>query len=179
MSTEFTEVYEVFFDKIQNDADFFLYNNVDTEEALEIAESRSLGYLKESVSKLVLSCTPDIDFTDYDLDVFVTVGTPPVTTLSVPAHFNETLTYTEIDILANIMYEMYFDKDMVKLKALANNLSPKDMNVFSPANERRTFIDMVKFLKNENKKMIKAYASRERLTGALKQINYASYDEEE
>lgn len=172
MSTEFSDINELFFDKIQKDADFFMYNNVDPEEALEIAESRAEGYLIESVSKLVLSCTPTIDFTDFDLDT--TTGTPPTL---VPAHFNPTLTFIEMDILANLQYEMYLDKDMVLLKSLANHLSPKDMNVFSPANERRTFTDMLKFLKNENMKMIKKYASRDRLTGALRQIDYASYNE--
>ena len=35
MSTSFSAIYELFFDKIQKDADFFMYNNVDAEEALE------------------------------------------------------------------------------------------------------------------------------------------------
>lgn len=162
MSTLFSDIYPLFFDKIQKDADFFMYNNITVEEALEIAKSRSKGYLVESVSKLVLNCTPDINFTDFD---------------TITEIFSPTLTFIEMDILASLMYEMYLDKDMVLLKALANNLSPKDMNVFSPANERKTFVDMLKFLKTENMKMIKKYASRDRLTNALKQIDYASYNE--
>ena len=171
-TTDFSVVNVIFYDKIQKDADFFMYNNVSVEEALEIAENRAEGYLIESISKLVLSCTPTVDFTDFDLAV--TSGTPPVTT---PAHFNFELTFIEIDILANLMYEKYLDKDMVLLKALANNLSPKDLNVFSPANERKTFLEMLTFIKKENMKMIKNYSSRDRLTGALKQIDYASYNE--
>lgn len=177
MSTLFSDIYQLFFDKIQKDAEFFMYNNVDVEEALEIATSRSKGYLIESISKLVLNCTPDINFTDFDLDVSTTAGTPPVTTVTTPAHFNNTLTFIEQDILASLMYEMYYDKDMVLLKALSNNLSPKDMNVFSPGNERKTFMDMLIFIKKENIKMLKNYTSRDRLTSELKQIDYASYNE--
>ena len=176
MPTNFSDVNQLFFDKIQKDADFFMYNNVNIEEALEIAESRAEGYLIESIAKLVLSCTPTINFTDFDLAVSTTTGTPPVTT-TIPAHFNPDLTFIEMDILTNLQYEKYLDKDTVLLKALANNLSPKDMNVFSPANERKTFLEMLTFIKKENMKMIKQYTSRDRLTGALKQIDYASYNE--
>ena len=162
MATEWSDIYQLFFDEIQKDPDFFMYNNVDPTEALEIATSRAKGYLIESVSELILSCTPDIDFTDFN-----------ATTES----FTPTLTFTEKDILAKLMFKKFLDKDMVLLKALSNSLSPKDMNVFSPANERRTFTDMLKILENKNTKMIKSYASRDRLTNKLKQINYASYNE--
>ena len=176
MSTEFSDINKLFFDKIQKDADFFMYNDVLVADALVIAENRAEGYLIESVSKLVLSCTPDIDFTDFTLAVSTTTGTPPVTTTT-PAHFNITLTFVEKDLLANLMFEMYLEKDMAILRALSVNLSPKDMNVFSPANERKTFIEMLKVVENKNVKLIKQYASRDRLTNALKQIDYASYNE--
>lgn len=161
MSTEFSDVYKLFFNKIQKDSDFFMYNNVPVEDALIIAKQRSKDYLIESVSKLILSCTPDIDFTYFNEDTEI---------------FNETLTFIEKDLLANLMFEMYLEKDMTLLKALSVNLSPKDLNVFSPANERKTFMDMLKDIKKENIKMIKKYIARDRLTGKLKQINHSLYE---
>lgn len=162
MSTLFSDIYQLFFDEIQKDPDFFKYNNVDPEEALEIATSMSKGYLIESISKLILSCIPDIDFTDFDKDTET---------------FEPDLTFIEKDLLAKLMFEKFIDKDMVKLKVFQTNLSPKDLNVFSPANERKTFIDMLKFIKKENIKLIKSYSSKDRITGKLKQIDFASYEE--
>lgn len=173
MSTEFSDIYSLFYDKIQKDPDFFLYNNVLPTYALVIANQRSKGYLIESISKLILNCTPDIDFTDFDITTQIS-ATPLVLT----AKFNITLTFTEQDILASLMFEKYLDKDMCILKALGGMLTPKDMNVFSPANERKTFIEMLNIVKKDNLKLIKSYASRDRLTNALKLVTYTSSDDE-
>ncbi|MGG1663088.1 hypothetical protein [Brevibacillus sp. NRS-1366] len=163
MSTAWSSVYDVFFRKIEKDADFFSYNNIEPDEAVEIAKLRVKGYLQEAVSRLTMNGTPDIDFTDYDADLEV---------------FNVDLTNNEIDLLANIMREKYFEKDQSKLKAFQVRFSPKDLNVFSPANERKTFMDMFDVITKENDRLIAQYCSRDRITGKLKQINYAQYSSE-
>lgn len=85
------------------------------------------------------------------------------------------LTIDEIDILANLMKEIYYQRDLSKLKAFKIKFSPSDLNSFSPAEERRTFVNMCAFIKNNNEVLIDNYASRDRLTGKLKSINYTSY----
>lgn len=163
MSTAWSSVYEVFFHKIEKDSDFFSYNNVEPDEAVKIAKQRAKGYLQEAVSKLTMYGTPDIDFADYNTELEV---------------FNVDLTSNEIDLLANIMREKYFEKDQSKLKAFQIRFSPKDLDAFSPANERKTFMDMFGEITKENNRLIAQYCSRDRITGKLKQINYAQYSSE-
>ena len=155
--TLWEDIYKLFFGKIEKDADFFMYNNVTLEEALQIAQKRAKFYLLESISKLTSDCTPDIDFNNFDEALEV---------------FNVDLTNNEKDLLAYIMKEKYFEKDMDLLKAFQVKFTTKDLNMFSPANERKTFMDMFKEIADENIKRIKKYASRDRLTGKLKTIKY-------
>lgn len=162
MSTLWTDVYVVFFKKIEKDADFFSYNNVSPEDALDIAKERANGYIKEAIAKLTLNCTPDIDFNDVGKGVD-------------GDFFNADLTNVEIDLLASLMREKLFDKDLSLLKAFETRFSPKDLTVFSPANERKTFTDMIRDVTKDNLTAISQYGSRDRLTGKLKMINFSSY----
>lgn len=155
--TLWEDIYKLFFGKIEKDADFFMYNNISLEQALEIAKTRAKFYLLESISKLTLDCTPDIDFNNYDENIEV---------------FNVDLTDNEKDLLAELMREKYFEKDMSLLKAFQVKFTTKDLNIASPANERKTFIDMFDKICSSNKTRIKKYASRDRLTGKLKTIVY-------
>jgi len=56
-------------------------------------------------------------------------------------------------------------------------LSPTDLNVFSPANERATFISMYDQVRSESIRMLDDYASHDRVTGKLKTIDYEKYGE--
>jgi len=159
--TLWEDIYKLFFGKIEKDADFFMYNNVPIEEALAIATKRAKFYLLESISKLTSDCTPDIDFNNYDEVLEV---------------FNIDLTNNEKDLLADLMKEKYFEKDMALLKAFQVKFTTKDLNIASPANERKTFIDMFKEISSENRVKIKRYASRDRITGKLKTIKYVDID---
>src|SRR5574344_671056 len=119
MSTSFDTIFTVFFDKIENDSEFFNYYNLTNQEALELATSRAESYLKESIAKLTLKCTPDIDFTNINWETKI---------------INEDLTFIEIDLLGNLMFEMYLHKDISRLKGLEVNFTPKDLQVFSSSN---------------------------------------------
>lgn len=163
MATPWNTVYERFYNKIEKDADFFSYNNITDDEAIEIAKKRAKNYLIESISKLTLTCSPNIDFNDYDEEAEL---------------FNEDLTSGEIDLLASIMREVYFEKDLSLLKAFQVKFSTRDFNMFSPANERKSFIDMFDGIINKNNLLIKDYVSRDRLTGKLKTINFSQYSGE-
>jgi hypothetical protein len=163
---EFAELYEAFFDKIENDKDFFNYNNVPIEEAMNIAKMRSERYLYEALSTMSLKCTPDKcgkNFIDFDNDGKV---------------LNYDLTYTELDIIASLMYEKYLFREFSKLKAQANRFVTKDFNVFSPANERNSFIAMYERITKANEGLIDSYNSINHSTGNMLTLDYSTIDED-
>jgi len=158
MATVFeTDIYPLFFKKIVKDRTFFEYVNVTEVEAIEIAVDRSEGLLKESISKLTLQCTPDVDFFDYDA-----------------TQFNFDFTPIEIDLITSIMKEKLFEKDELKLKVQVARFSTKDVTSFSPANERKTYSDLCKNIAYRNDVLIDKYASRDRITNKRKIIKYAT-----
>lgn len=163
MSTAFKDIVEKFLIKIEKDRDFFVYYNVDQNEAMKLALEQSKNYLIEAVDKLMGECVPDVDFYDYDLR-------------NEKFHFD--LTSKEQGLLSDLMREVYFERDFSLLKAFKIHLTPSDLNQFSPASERKTFIDMVKEIKNENKVKISRYASIDRISGKPKIINYSSYPDD-
>lgn len=161
--TSFDEIYERFFNKIENDRDFFVYFNISDEEAIEIAQRRAKDFLIESITRLTLTCTPDVDFHDYDYEL---------------QKFNFKLKGNEIELLSWLMREEYYKRDMSKLKAFVNHFSTRDLNLYSPANERKTFMDMIGKIVEDNDKKIKQYISIDRETGKYKTIDYAAYDKQ-
>lgn len=161
----FETLYEAFFDKIEKDKDFFNYNNVSVDEALNIAKTRSNRYLKEALSTISLKCTPDkcgknfLDFNDRR------------------EILNYDLTYTELDMIASVMYEKYLFREFSKLKAQANRFTTKDFNVFSPANERNSFNEMFKTIQRGNEVLIDNYKSIDHSTGNTLTIDYSNIEE--
>jgi len=167
MSTSFDVPIQAFFRRIENDKSFFNYYNIDATEAMALASERAYGYLIESISIISTTCNPDVDFNNYTTSVDANnhnTGT-----------FNFDLTKNEIGLLAQLMYERYFNRDFVKLRAFKLKFTPSDLNVFSPANERRTFIDMYEKIQSESKVLLDNYTSRDRITNQLKSIDYAKY----
>ena len=92
-TTAFSVFYSAFFDKMEQNRKFFKYFNLSDEEAMEIAISRAETYRKEAVAKLLLQCSPDVDFNDVDLE---------------NKCFNFKATNTEIELIANLMFEKYY-----------------------------------------------------------------------
>ncbi|PZT57491.1 hypothetical protein [Paenibacillus silvae] len=162
MSTSYNVLYDSFFALIEKDIDFFLYNNVSNEEAMQIAKNRAKGYLVEAITKFKISCSSDLTLNLDDEN----------------EELSDTLTTTEINLLSSLMREKYFERDFSLLKAFQLQFSPKDLQVFSPANERKTFMDMFESIKKENRVLMDNYSSRDRLTGRLKTIDYSKYQNE-
>jgi len=160
MSTPFTKIYPKFLDKVEKDETFLNYYNLTEEESMNIAIERSKSFLEESVTDLVLKCTPDIDFTDYD---------------EVLEEFASDLVKNEINLLASIMFEKYVSRDVAMLKTLNVNFTPTDLQVFSPSSDRKTFMEMYKQVQDANILMINAYISKDRITGKKKGINFSQY----
>ena len=162
MSTPYNDFYDRFFKKIEEDTEFFQYYNLTPDESMALAKERAKTYLQESLAKLTLDSTNDVDFNDYD-DMLETV------TLD--------CTKTEIDIIANLMFEMYLFRDVAKLKSYETSFTPKDLTVFSSSESRKSFMSMYNEIVSKNINMIDAYNSKDRLTGKRKTVDYTQYYE--
>lgn len=155
-TTSFEVFYKKFYDKVQNDINFFDYFKLTPDEALAIAQERAKGFLIESLSLLVFKCTPDVNFMDFNEDEEI---------------LNFEATPNEVELIASLMYEFYLEKDIVKMRPVINAMTSADVKMlFSPANERKTFMDMFDYIVERNLILIADYASRDRLTGRLKTI---------
>lgn len=158
--TTYEELYTPFFNRIEKDATFFSYYNLTEEEALEIAKSRTKNYLNEAITIWERNCTLDIEIIlDDELE-----------------EISADLTHNEINLIADLMYEVYISRDIVTLKSMVNALTSTDLKMLhSPANERKTFMDMYNTLKSNNEVAMSNYNGRNRLTGKRKVIDYAQY----
>lgn len=157
---QFETFYTLFFDKVERDRDFFMYNDVKPEDVEEVIRERAKSYLLSALAYLFLKCTSNINFMNYDAQNNV---------------HNEDLTQTEIDLIVDIMFEKYLERDISMLKSQSNRFTTKDLNTFSPANERRTFMDMYRDVQADNMQRIKDYEATDRLTGKLKTTDYSLY----
>lgn len=158
--TSYEQLYVPFFNRIEEDAKFFSYYNLTAEEALEIAQKRSKNYLNEAVSILKRNCSLDFNLVlDDEVEMI-----------------SEDLTSDEINLLADLMYEVYISRDIATLKSMVNALTSTDLKMLhSPANERKTFMDMYNTLKYNNEVAMSQYNARDRKTGKRKVIDYSQY----
>lgn len=160
-TTSFDEVIDRMLKKIEKDKDFFSYYNLSVTEAQSLIIDQAIGYLCDAIDILASKCEPDVDFYDYDIETM---------------HFNFELTPREIGLIASLMYEVYFERDEALLKAFKIRMTPSDLNQFSPASERKTFMDMLNAIKTENINKIAKYASTDRITGKRRSIDHSQYD---
>lgn len=162
-STEFEDILNKFYDRIEKDDQFFGYYNIDPKEAIKIAETRAKNYLCEALDEL--SCLPntDVDFSNYDSDFEV---------------INFKLYPKEIKLIVELMFLFYMKRDESLLHAMEINFTPSDLSVFSPANERTSYRNFIAQLEHNVEIKIDDYKSRDRVTNSLKQtINYSNYSE--
>ena len=122
---------------------------------------QATGYLYDAIDLLTSKCEPPVDMYNYDEELM---------------EFNFELTQREIGLLASLMYEVYFERDEALLKAFKIRMTPSDLNQFSPANERKSFEDMLQRIKDENTNKIAKYVSTDRNTGKRKMIDHSQYD---
>ena len=160
-TTSFDKVISRLLRKIEKDKDFFEYYNLSVSEVQSIVMEQAVGYLYDAIDLLTSKCEPDTDFYDYDEELL---------------QFNFELTQREIGLLSSLMYEVYFERDEALLKAFKIRMTPSDLNQFSPANERKSFEDMLQRIKDENTNKIAKYVSTDRNTGKRKVIDHSQYD---
>ena len=134
-TTSFDKITSRLLRKIEKDKDFFAYYNLSVSEVQSLVMEQATGYLYDAIDLLTSKCEPPVDMYNYDEELM---------------EFNFELTQREIGLLASLMYEVYFERDEALLKAFKIRMTPSDLNQFSPANERKSFEDMLQRIKDEN-----------------------------
>lgn len=181
--TPFSDVIQAFYHYIENDVDFFSYFELTEEESMEVAGQRAEVLLKEATSYLsrkmivenVFSNVIEVDEetqpdgesdsqgdSQTDTDVDHTVNTYMA--------FAEMLTDAEINLLVKAMFLMYLQRDITVLRTFHGVMTSSDLNMYSPANERKTFMNMVEQYETQLKIEISEYQMRDRITGQFIQI---------
>ena len=153
--TEFDDVKNAFYHYIEEDAGFFHYFDLDEDECMEVAGQRAGVLLSEATSYLSRKLIVE--------NVFSTIDTEE-------EEFSETLTDAEINLLVKAMFLMYLQRDLTKLRTFHGVMTSSDLNLYSPANERKTFVDMTQKYENDLNIEISEYQMRDRSTGAFVQI---------
>lgn len=159
--TRFDEIYPLFFYRIEKDDGFWEMYNVSESEVTKIALDRAKNYLLESLYIITEYSDSDLNWFDYEeqLDCF-----------------NFQLTNVEKNLLASIMFERHLEREISKLKTFEVNFTPTDLQVFSPSNSRKTFMEMFNYVKEENRTLLSLYSSKDR-NNKRKMIDYAQSDE--
>lgn len=169
--TAFSDIISAFYHYIEKDVDFFEYFNLDEDECMEVAGQRAGVLLEEAISYLcrkliiesVFSSTELVHSEDWEDGQDSEDG---------DAHmaFTETLTNTEINLLVKAMFLMYLQRDLTVLRTFHGVMTSSDLNMYSPANERKTFVAMVQQYEDNLKVEISEYQMVDRLTGGFIQI---------
>ena len=163
-TTDFDDILNRFYNRIEKDEDFFNYYNIDISDATNIAVQRATNYLIESLDDLSMVSNLQVDFSDYDEEI---------------GEINFKLLPKEKNLLAEMMFLKYMKRDETLLHAMEINFTPSDLSVFSPANERTSYRNFINDLTNKVELKIDDYKNRDRMTNALKQtINYSDYSED-
>jgi len=169
--TAFSDVINAFYHYIEKDVDFFDYFELDEDECMEVAGQRAGVLLEEAISYLCRKLIIESVFSntelvhsekwedgqdDEDSDAYMA--------------FTETLTNTEINLLVKAMFLMYLQRDLTVLRTFHGVMTSSDLNMYSPANERKTFVAMVQQYEDNLNVEISEYQMVDRLTGGFVQI---------
>ena len=163
MATARAQVRQAFFDKIESDNGFFqYYGDLDDSEIQAIADERANTYIKEAITLLKRKCELDLTLAINETD----------------DEFEEDLTDEEIQLIGgDLAFEVYLARDVAKMKTRINTFTSSDLKALhSPANERRSFMEMYEALRLENLAKISDYAARDRSTGRFKSVNVDGVD---
>ena len=159
--TKFDILLERFYKRIEKDEKFFDYYGISVERAVEIAQQRATQYLIEVLDRLSGVPNIPVDFSDYNEDA---------------REINFALKPKENKLIVNLMFETYMSRDKALLHAFELSFTPNDLNVFSPANERNSYMNFMNDLEEENEIALDDYCNRDRNTNAfVNMIDYAKY----
>lgn len=152
--TLFSDVIPSFYHYIEHDIDFFNYFELDEDESMEVAGQRAEVLLKEAASYISRKMVVESVFSKIEEtgDSFA---------------FSETLSDLEINLLVKAMFLMYLQRDLTKLRTFHGVMTSSDLNMYSPANERKTFMAMVQQYEDNLKVEISDYQMYDRNTGSF------------
>ena len=157
METSFDTVIEKFLFRVEKDRNFFNYYKTSNSESLDLVKNRALNYLTEAISRFKLKSNISYNILEFN---------------DTKTGFISELTDEEIYIIVNLMYEIHLQRDVMLLKVMTERYAPSDLTVFSPANERNSFLNMVDSVKAENISLLDTYDVRNRLSGTHNLLNY-------
>ena len=160
--TAYSDVINAFFHYIENDVDFFNYFELDEQECMEVAGQRAGVLLEEATSYICRKLIVE--------NVFSHVERVQPEEGDAYMAFTETLTSTEINLLVKAMFLMYLQRDLTMLRTFHGVMTSSDLNMYSPANERKTFVAMVQQYEDNLKVEISEYQMFDRNTGGFIQI---------
>ena len=162
--TLFTDVIASFYHYIEEDVDFFNYFDLDEDECMEVAGQRAEVLLTEAASYISRKMVVENVFSKTE------VVQPSNGFSAEERAFTETLNNMEINLLVHAMFLMYLYRDVTKLRTFHGVLSSSDLNMYSPANERKTFMAMVQQYEDNLKVEISEYQMYDRQSGSFAQI---------
>lgn len=159
LATSYQLIYDKFIKKIKNDDQFFNYKNLPDEVIEELVNDHLISLLERSIEKIYNFGLPDVNFHNKNDEL---------------KEFNFELIPQEISLLSDLMYLNYFDEERNKLKVFGVTFRSSELNVFSPANDRKSFLDMLQNIETEAINQISNYLSRDRVTWEQKSIYQSS-----
>jgi hypothetical protein len=149
--TPYSNIYKRFERKIKKDISYFCYDGTTEDEQIKIINKRNSDLLDDAVNELQpkVSIQQKVDFINKD------------DTLE---QFDFDLITTEEDLISDLMIIKLFEEESIKLKELQKYLG-NDIKTFSPAEERKTFMDMLEIKQNRFEVKLGNYNSINRETG--------------
>lgn len=166
MTQDVADVISLFFDKLEEDPDFFSYYGVSEADAMALAKERAHSYLKEAI--IYFKRNVELNFA---------LG---LETVEMVEYFQAPITEDEADILADIMVWKYIERGIAKLKPKTNMFSAAELKLLhSPAAERASFLQMVASLRLNLEIALSKYAGKDRLTGKSKVVDLTLPSDEE
>jgi len=155
LATSYELVFNKFIKKLKNDDHFFSYKGLTEEEIQEMVNEHMSSLLDQGVAYIYKFGNPDINLYEKNDEAQV---------------FESDLVNQEIDLLADLMYMYYVQEQRNKIKAFGITFRSSELNVFSPANERKTTLELIRELETTSEKSIQNYLSRDRKSWAYKSI---------
>lgn len=162
--TAYSDVISAFYHYIENDVDFFDYFELDEEECMEVAGQRAGVLLEEAASYLCRKLIVESVFSK--VQMIDDSGENESGNMA----FTETLNAMEVNLLVKAMFLIYLQRDLTTLRTFHGVMTSSDLNMYSPANERKTFVAMIQQYEDTLKVEISEYQMYDRDTGGFVQI---------
>lgn len=152
MNTPYSMVCDLFLDKITEDSDYFKYDGLGIEETVDVINKRTISLMSRCLVSLQKQISPKhkIDFTDVDSDY---------------EEFKWELNNKEIDLLSEKMVLQHYKEKKLKVAKFNMYVGSGTMKVFSPAEERRSYLELLSRIEADYNEVLSDYDMRIRGIG--------------